>query len=227
MRLGAWLNALAVACACLALVACGTSASAASVSIDTAAEKAACGGQLPPSSPERNFTAPPPMTIDTSKSYTAIVETQYGTIIIELLPKAAPQTVNNFVFLACHGFYDGLTFHRIVPGFVIQGGDPQGTGAGGPGYTFPDELPSSAKVYTLGAVAMANSGPNTNGSQFFICVANDSGQLQPLYSYFGKVTSGFQALKRITQVPLTTGSDGQKSKPVTPVVIEHVIIQEH
>jgi cyclophilin family peptidyl-prolyl cis-trans isomerase len=165
------------------------------------------------------------MQIDVKKQYTATIQTQYGNIVIQLLPQQAPVTVNNFVFLACHGFYDGLIFHRIVPGFVIQGGDPQGTGAGGPGYSFKDELPSNSSVYAPGAVAMANSGPNTNGSQFFICTASDT-SLPPNYTYFGKVVQGMDAVTAITKVKLTAGSDGTNSKPVTPVVMQRVTIQE-
>jgi cyclophilin family peptidyl-prolyl cis-trans isomerase len=203
------------------LTACGASASA------TASGAANSADACPSASatPERTFTSPPPMQIDPKKQYTATIQTQYGNIVIQLLPQQAPTTVNNFVFLACHKFYDGLTFHRIVPGFVIQGGDPQGNGAGGPGYQFKDELPSSSSVYTAGAVAMANSGPNTNGSQFFICVADDTKQLQPQYSYFGKVTQGMDVVQNLTKVQLTTGPDMQQSKPITPVVMQHVTIQ--
>ncbi|MCL4541639.1 MAG: peptidylprolyl isomerase [Chloroflexi bacterium] len=208
------------------LTSCGGPAQTTTVKVNTSAEKAACNGTLPPASPQRTFTQPPPMGISSKQHYTAIIETEYGVIDIKLLPKIAPRAVNNFVFLACHSFYNGLTFHRVVPGFVIQGGDPQGNGAGGPGYEFADELPSSAAVYTLGAVAMANAGPNTNGSQFFICIANDTKQLQPLYTYFGQVTSGFRTLKRIAQVKRTTGSDGQQSQPVTPVVMKRVVVEE-
>lgn len=142
------------------------------------------------------FSSPPPMTIDTSRHYTATIETEKGTIVLDLDPGLAPQTVNNFVFLAKQGFYDGLKWHRVVPDFVIQGGDPQGTGAGGPGYKFPDE-PVTGK-YTEGCVAMANAGPNTNGSQFFICIADDTQKLKPLYNLFGYVKSGMDVAKKIT-----------------------------
>lgn len=208
------------------LTSCGSPAQVTTVKVNLSAEKAACNGTLPPASPQRTFTKPPSMQINPDKRYIAIIETDYGVIDIKLLPKIAPRAVNNFIFLVCHSFYNGLTFHRVVPGFVIQGGDPQGNGTGGPGYQFADELPSSAAVYTLGAVAMANAGPNTNGSQFFICIANDTKQLQPLYTYFGQVTSGFHTLKRITQVKLTVGSDGQQSQPVTPIVMKRVVVEE-
>ena len=136
------------------------------------------------------------MTIDTSRHYTATIDTEKGTIVLDLDPQLAPATVNNFVFLAQQGFYDGLKWHRVVPGFVIQGGGPTGTGGGGPGYKFNDE-PVKGQ-YTDGCVAMANSGPNTNGSQFFICTADDTKQLQPLYNLFGSVKSGLDVAKQIT-----------------------------
>ena len=213
------------------LAACGggpAGSSAANATVNTAAASAACGAAAGPATgtPQRTYSTPPPMQIDPIKQYTATIETQYGNVVIQLLSKQAPKTVNNFVFLACHHFYDGLTFHRIVAGFVIQGGDPQGTGAGGPGYQFPDELPSSPSVYAAGAVAMANAGPNTNGSQFFICVADDSQRLQPLYSYFGRVVQGMDVVQAISKVATVQGPGGEKSKPVTPVVMQHVVIQE-
>lgn len=136
------------------------------------------------------------MCINTSASYTAVVKTDVGTFDIALNAKEAPKTVNNFVFLARYHYFDGITFHRVIPGFVVQGGDPTGTGAGGPGYTFADELPK-AGAYKLGSVAMANSGPNTNGSQFFIVVGPQGEQLQPNYSLFGQVTSGMSVVQKI------------------------------
>jgi cyclophilin family peptidyl-prolyl cis-trans isomerase len=136
------------------------------------------------------FAKPPPMCIDPKKHYTALVDTDKGKFTITLDPTKAPKTVNNFVVLSRYHFYDGLTFHRIVPGFAVQGGDPEGTGAGGPGYTFQDELPASLSDYKTGSVAMANSGPNTNGSQFFVMLA-DTGLETPTYSLFGKVSDGF------------------------------------
>jgi peptidyl-prolyl cis-trans isomerase B (cyclophilin B) len=138
---------------------------------------------------------PPPMQIDTSTRYRATITTDRGDIVMELDPVLAPQTVNNFVSLARSGFYDGVTFHRVVPRFVIQGGDPEGSGRGGPGYKFPDE-PVRGE-YTLGAVAMANSGPNTNGSQFFICIDDCRQKLQPLYNLFGYVVDGMDVAQSI------------------------------
>jgi cyclophilin family peptidyl-prolyl cis-trans isomerase len=130
---------------------------------------------------------PEPQT-DSAKIYRATITTDRGTIVMDLDPQLAPNTVNNFVGLARDGFYNGLTFHRVVPEFVIQGGCPEGSGRGGPGYKFADEPVTSA--YRLGAVAMANSGPDTNGSQFFICIDDCQTKLTPSYNLFGYVTDG-------------------------------------
>ena len=138
---------------------------------------------------------PPEMQIDTSKIFQVTIETDRGPIVMELDPGLAPNTVNNFVSQARAGFYDGLTFHRVVPEFVIQGGDPEGTGRGGPGYRFADE-PVKGE-YTLGAVAMANAGPDTNGSQFFICIDDCRRKLQPLYNLFGYVIDGMDVAQAI------------------------------
>ena len=149
------------------------------------------GPALPPQGEPADphvYSAAPAMQIDTTKLYEATITTPRGKIVMCLQPDLAPNTVNNFVVLARNHFYDGLTFHRVVASFVIQGGDPKGDGSGGPGYQFKDE-PVRAQ-YTQGAVAMANSGPNTNGSQFFICIADDTTKLQPLYNLFGNVVSG-------------------------------------
>ena len=148
------------------------------------------------SSPRKqSFPDEPEMGIDPAKRYTAHMSTSMGDLVIALDPIAAPKTVNNFVGLARTGYYDGLTFHRVVPDFVIQGGCPKGTGTGGPGYNFADEPVKSE--YTLGAVAMANSGPNSNGSQFFICIDDCRDKLQPLYNLFGHVTSGVEIAQSI------------------------------
>jgi cyclophilin family peptidyl-prolyl cis-trans isomerase len=138
---------------------------------------------------------PPAMEIDTDTIYTVTFETDKGTIVADLDPRLAPNTVNHFVVLARNGFYTGLTFHRVVPGFVIQGGDPEGTGRGGPGYRWADE-PVKGE-YTDGTLAMANAGPDTNGSQFFICIDDCRSSLQPLYNLFGRVTDGLDVAKRI------------------------------
>ena len=144
---------------------------------------------------KQQFDSAPEMGIDTSKRYTATIDTSMGTIVVALDAINAPLTVNNFVYLAAQHYYDGVVFHRIIKGFMCQGGDPTGTGRGGPGYKFADE-PVRGE-YTLGAVAMANAGPDTNGSQFFICIDDCTTKLQPLYNLFGYVTSGIEAAQSI------------------------------
>ena len=169
-----------------------------------------CNDTKPPDNPNRpKFTAPPPMTIDTSKKYTATIDTSCGKITVDLDAKGAPKTVNNFVFLADKHFYDGLTWHRVVKDFVIQGGDPQGNGSGGPGYEFGDELPKDG--YKLGSLAMANSGPNTNGSQFFIVTGQNGTTLPNSYSRFGMVTGGLDVAQKLES--FSTG-DGPPSRPL-------------
>jgi cyclophilin family peptidyl-prolyl cis-trans isomerase len=166
------------------------------------------------------FSSEPPMCIDAEKRYIAEMITTKGTMTIELDPKRAPKTVNNFVFLARYHYYDGVSFHRIIPGFVIQGGDPEGTGRGGPGYRFDDELPR-AGMYEVGSLAMANAGPNTNGSQFFIITGNSGVGLPPSYSLFGKVTKGLDVVKALDAI----GSPGAGT-PTEPVKMESVTITE-
>jgi peptidyl-prolyl cis-trans isomerase B (cyclophilin B) len=144
----------------------------------------------------KTYSAPPPMTIDTSKQYTATIETEKGNLVLELFASDVPMTVNNFVFLARDGFYDGLTFHRVVPGFVVQGGCPLGNGYGGPGYQFDDEI--TEHTHVAGALSMANSGSNTNGSQFFITYGAEHG-LDGDYSVFGQLVDGMDVLERIEQ----------------------------
>ena len=144
-----------------------------------------------------SWSAPPPMTIDTSKQYTATIVTEKGDIKLELFAAKAPRTVNNFVFLARNKFYDGVTFHRVIPGFMAQAGDPTGTGGGGPGYTFDDEFHPDLKHDAAGIVSMANSGKNTNGSQFFITYAPQP-HLDGAHSVFGKVIAGMDVLEKLT-----------------------------
>ncbi len=145
-----------------------------------------------------SYPSYPPMTIDPSKTYTATITTDVGPITVQLDPRAAPKAVNSFVFLANQHFYDCVLFHRVVKGFVDQTGDPTGTGTGGPGYQFADELPKTASPqYPLGSLAMANSGPNTNGSQFFIVAGPSGEQLPPNYTLFGKVTAGMPVVEQI------------------------------
>ena len=136
----------------------------------------------------------PPMTIDTSKQYTATIETGKGNIVLELFASDVPVTVNNFVFLAREGFYDGTTFHRVIPDFMAQGGDPTGTGTGGPGYKFADEF--TEHTHVTGALSMANAGPNTNGSQFFITYSPQH-HLDGKHSVFGQLIDGMDVLKTI------------------------------
>jgi len=138
------------------------------------------------------------MSIDAAKSFTATFETSRGTVVVDLFPKEAPKTVNNFVFLAREGFYDGTTFHRVIPNFMIQGGDPTASGRGGPGYKFDDELKGSYKKHQAGSLSMANAGPNTNGSQFFIThVATD--WLDGKHTVFGHVRSGQSVVNAVKQ----------------------------
>ncbi len=144
---------------------------------------------------DRQHMAPADQILDPARQYRATIETDHGPIVIRLLPAAAPRTVANFVHLARQGFYDGLTFHRVVDGFVIQGGCPRGDGTGGPGYTFADEPVVGA--YEPGSVAMANSGKDTNGSQFFISTVDNRGRLAKSYNLFGEVESGMEAVRRI------------------------------
>ena len=140
----------------------------------------------------------PEMQIDTSKNYMAEIETNRGSIKLELFPKHAPKTVNNFVFLAQQGFYDGVSFHRVISNFMIQGGDPTGTGAGGPGYSFEDEVADNPLTHETGVISMANAGPNTNGSQFFI-THSPQPHLNGNHTVFGKVVSGQDVVNSIRQ----------------------------
>jgi len=134
----------------------------------------------------KKYDAAPAMSIDTVKKYTATIDTNRGKIVVDLFPKDAPKTVNNFVFLARDGFYNGLKFHRVIPDFMVQGGDPQGTGSGGPGYKFGDEVGAGKPRHKVGSLSMANAGPNTNGSQFFIThIATD--WLDGKHTVFGQV----------------------------------------
>jgi cyclophilin family peptidyl-prolyl cis-trans isomerase len=172
------------------------------------------------------YSSPPPMSIDKSKQYNAVVTTSLGTFKIKLLNNDAPVTVNNFVFLARQGFFNGITFHRIIKDFMIQTGDPLGTGTGGPGYKFIDELPNKLS-YGPGIVAMANSGPNTNGSQFFICTGEQSKNLNssPNYTIWGQVVEGMDVVLKIAEVPVATAR-GEVSKPTNDVLIKEITITE-
>jgi cyclophilin family peptidyl-prolyl cis-trans isomerase len=171
---------------------------------------------------KKMYTTPPPMTIDQNKKYTATLKTDAGDIVVELTAKETPITVNNFVFLAREKFYDGTIFHRVIKDFMIQGGDPEGTGAGGPGYKFADEKFSG--TYTRGTVAMANAGPDTNGSQFFIMHGNQA--LPPNYVIFGKVVTGMETADKIASAPVKPSTSGEDSSPVTLVRVETIQILE-
>jgi cyclophilin family peptidyl-prolyl cis-trans isomerase len=159
------------------------------------------------------------MCIDASKRYSASMVTSKGTLTIALDPIAAPLTVNNFVFLARYHYFDGVVFHRVIPGFVLQGGDPTGTGRGGPGYRFADELPAAGR-YELGSLAMANAGPDTNGSQFFVISGASGVRLPPQYSLFGKVVAGMDVVAAIDSIGTSSGT------PNETVTIESVTITE-
>jgi len=147
---------------------------------------------------EQTWNAPPDLTIDPDATYRVQLKTSKGTIVLALYPEHAPHTVNNFVFLAEQGFYDGLSFHRVIEGFMIQGGDPTGTGRGGPGYTFDDEVEDNPLTHDVGVISMANAGPNTNGSQFFITRAPQP-HLDGKHTVFGKVQDGQDVVDSIEQ----------------------------
>ncbi len=165
----------------------------------------------------KQYQNPPSLAIDPEKRYTATIRTSAGVMIAELFPGDAPKTVNNFVFLAREGFYDGVIFHRVIKGFMIQGGDPTGTGRGGPGYKFDDE--PVTKRYLRGTLAMANAGPNTNGSQFFVMHA-DYG-LPPSYTIFGKLSAGEEVVDAIAGA-----RTGPQDRPLEPVSITGIEIEE-
>lgn len=166
-----------------------------------------------------SFASAPPMCLTPGADYTAVITTDAGEVTVDLLEDAAPETVNNFVFLARNHYYDGIGFHRVIPGFMIQGGDPQGTGSGGPGYEFADELPAAGE-YEIGSMAMANAGPDTNGSQFFIVTGDAGVSLPPDYSLFGTVTEGMET---VTAIEADGSSQGT---PSTTHTIESVEIFE-
>lgn len=190
-----------------------TTAGSQSVAISPAPPNPGCP-KLDGSSPHyTKFAAAPPVCISTTKKYTIDFQTDVGTITAVLDPTKAPKTVNSFVFLTGYHYFDGIVFHRVIPDFVIQGGDPTGTGSGGPGYQFADELPKAGE-YKNGSLAMANSGPNTNGSQFFIIDGSQGTALPPNYSLFGQVTTGMDVVNKII-------ADGDSSG--TPKVLHRMV----
>lgn len=187
-----------------------------------------------PTMGDTNPQSEPAMTLDASKKYTASIETSCGDILMDLASDASPKTVNSFVFLARKGFYDGLTFHRVVEGFAIQGGDPKGDGSGGPGYQVV-EAPLPDTQYPRGTVAMAKAGADpagSSGSQFFIVPGDGAGVLngtpaQPaLYALLGKVVEGFDVLTKIEAIPRESGGDGEQSRPTKPIYIVTITINE-
>ncbi len=186
----------------------------------------ACGAEAPPAVTEMSFDAPEDQGIASDATVTATITTSCGAIVAQLDPSIAPETVNSFVFLARQGYFDGSVFHRIVPGFAIQGGDPTAIGSGGPGYLVADEFPEAGFIYGRGVLAMANRGANSTGSQFFIVDGDDAG-LDPLYSVFGAVVDSADTIDKIASVQLT-GRDGtsatEMSLPLETVYIESVEI---
>jgi len=189
----------------------------------------ACGGKADPGpAGSKSWSQPPKMQIDTNKTYTAEVTTSKGKFTIQLFAKDAPQTVNNFVFLSREGFYDNVTFHRIIKTFMIQTGDPLGNGTGGPGYTIPDE--KTSYQYEPGIVAMAKSSrPNSGGSQFFICTGEEGKNLNmnPVYTIFGKVVEGMDVVQKIADTPVQTNpATLEPSMPKEKVTIQSIRIVE-
>ncbi len=166
------------------------------------------------------YDAPPPMTIDVARQYRATVTMESGEqFVIELLPQSAPETVNSFVFLANEGYFDGVTFHRVIPGFVAQTGDPSGTGRGGPGYTIPNEIDPALSHSEKGVVAMANAGPDTNGSQWYITLG-DVSQLDGGYTIFGRVLEGMEVVESITPRDPQQDPNAAAGDRITSIVIE-------
>lgn len=187
---------------------------------DTAKGSAECPPEGGSDERRTNFDGPPEMCIDTARSYTAEVETDAGKFTIDLDAASAPKTVNNFVFLARYRYYEGVPFHRVIPGFMIQGGDGEkGDGTGGPGYNFADELPEAGE-YKIGSVAMANSGADTNGSQFFIVTGEQGVSLPPNYSLFGAVVAGLDVVKAIEADGSQSGAPGVTHKITKITIIE-------
>jgi cyclophilin family peptidyl-prolyl cis-trans isomerase len=202
--------------------AVGTSADAGTV---TNADGATCSARVPPPAHPTTYDAPPPMTIDPSKTYRATIATSCGDIVVRLDPKAAPRTVNSFVFLARQGFYDGLQFHRVLRDYIIQGGGLPDDPNLNPGYTYADELPEDG--YPTGSIAMANRGPGTSGSQFFI-VTGDASLLPNSYNRFGRVIRGMDVAKTIEGFadPAAAPGDPDAGTPSSPVWIDGITIDE-
>jgi cyclophilin family peptidyl-prolyl cis-trans isomerase len=180
-----------------------------------------CFADEPAPAKQKQYDKPPEMKLDLNKSYTATITTNKGKIVLDLFAKDAPQSVISFVFLAREGFYDGVIFHRVIPDFMIQGGDPTGSGRGGPGYQIPNENMFSRHGFTPGTLAMANAGPNTNGSQFFITDAAVQHLTADKYTIFGEVKEGMDVVKQIARMPRN-----RSDRPLENVVMEKVEIEE-
>ena len=214
---------------CLSLSIAMGAVSVVAQSTPAASPAAAAGCWVKPpamTSGYMQWDTPPQMVIDPAKLYTATIETNRGNIVIQLDAAAAPATVNNFVCLSRAGYYDVTVFHRIIQGFMVQGGDPTGTGTGGPGYQFNDELPQGETPYTRGTIAMANAGPNTNGSQFFVVHQDQPAEFPKSYSVFGQVTGGIEILDVLTTVPVADNGRGEASVPLATVGIKTITIAE-
>jgi len=212
--------AVAVAVGVYALVKGGKTKVTAQQVADNAAVAGGCSSNPKATLHKSHWSKAPAMTVDTAKTYEATVKTDAGSFVVTLDAKNTPLTVNNFVFLAKQNFFNCITFHRVVPGFMDQTGDPTGTGSGGPGYSFADELPKAASPqYPVGAVAMANSGKNTNGSQFFVVTGSQGATLPPSYSLFGRVTSGISVAQKINK----DGNANPTANGVPPKVIHRIL----
>jgi cyclophilin family peptidyl-prolyl cis-trans isomerase len=205
-------------CASILIVAVATSGR------DAAVDRSQSRGGSETMAGQLQWSQPPAMAIDPTKTYSGTIETNKGSFAVEFYPDDAPKTVNNFVFLARAGYYDNTPVHRIIDGFVIQGGDPTGTGRGGPGYRFEDE--PIRRNYEIGTLAMANAGPNTNGSQFFVIVGDSGRRLPKNYTIFGKVTSGMDVVQAIAKTPTKSSGHGEMSSPVEPITLTKVTITE-
>lgn len=215
------MRVLALLLVMFVLAGCGAASPASSAASATVTPVTGPTNTAPANGPYKH---PPAMTINIHHRYFADITTTDGAFTIKLLPNVAPITVNNFVFLARHHYYDHNIFHRIMAGFMIQTGDPTGTGFGGPGYTFKDE-PVTMK-YRPGVVAMANHGPNTNGSQFFIVTGPQASSLPPAYTIFGKVIHGMKVVEKLSNTPVTQTPSGELSQPLKTVMMKKVIIRE-
>ncbi len=190
------------------------------------AQITACAAEAPPPAEAQTFAAPDDLGLEPNTPIRVRIETSCGDIVVELDPSIAPETVNSFVFLAREGYFDGTASHRILPGFVLQAGDPTATGRGGPGYIVPDELPEPGVVYERGILAMANRGPGTTGSQFFVMLGD--APLPPAYSVFGRVIEGEDVLDLIAAIPLgdrPTGFSVETSVPLETLYLERVVVE--